>query len=278
MLDGRLAGLIELQLRAGMRGGSRVGHHGGFAVFLRGRPHLYYRHRAVPTRERAAQPRSILAMRGIFAGMALQPKVEHLVERWPHLGRALVSGGFGEEQEARVSVAEPTLGGVTGPARPVADAQLADFIAGTTNMFDLGSLASAPVPGQAALRREIARGNLDCVVVQADHRVVAGAALLGRGRIAELAGLWTLEEERGRGYATMVCRLLMDRHRRRGGGLVWLASAQALALGFYRRLGFVPVATHLVHAAPLQLDSVAVPIPYPRPRGELSRPACGHVK
>lgn len=261
--------LIELQLRAGMRRGSRVGHRCGFAVFLRDRPHLYYRHRAVPTRERAIRPESIRAMRATFAGMALQPKVEHLVERWPRLDDALGRAGFAVEQVAQVSVAEPIAGGPMGPARPVTDAQLADFIAGTMSMFDPGGPASTPVPEPVGLRREIARGNLDCVVVQVDHRILAGAAMLGRGRVAELAGLWTLEEERGRGYATMVCRLLMDRHRRRGGGLVWVASAQALAASFYRRLGFVPIATHHVHAAPLQLDSMAGSIPYPRPRGEI---------
>lgn len=251
MVDRRSLGLIERQLRVGMQRGSRVHRRCGWTVFLRDDPHLYYRHRAMATRSCASATGSILAMREIFAHAALQPKVEHLAERWPGLSEALAGVGFIPEQEAAVSSAEPALSGSRGPARPVEadDPHLADFVRHTVMAFEAPAPAEALVREVVALRHEILAGNVECAIAEVRGRSVSGAALLGNGGVAELAGVWTLEEERGRGHASAVCRLLMDRFRRRGGRLVWTASSNGPTSHFYRGLGFARMATHHVHAA-----------------------------
>jgi ribosomal protein S18 acetylase RimI-like enzyme len=75
--------------------------------------------------------------------------------------------------------------------------------------------------------------------------VVACANLVGIGRVggiagpaAELSGVWTAPQNRGRGLARTVAGRLLRQFFRTGGRLVWLAADDRLAAGLYTGLGF----------------------------------------
>ena len=89
-----------------------------------------------------------------------------------------------------------------------------------------------------AARRDANSGRVRNAAIVASDCVASVAALQGTRRSAELVGVGTIPEMRGRGYATALCSHLIARHFAVGGTLVWLTAGSREAERMYRSLGF----------------------------------------
>jgi ribosomal protein S18 acetylase RimI-like enzyme len=102
----------------------------------------------------------------------------------------------------------------------------------------------------AQFRRDLAEGATLAAARLLDGRPVAGACLIGVGREAELAAVWTSPDHRRQGHASAVCTTLAAAFLARGGELVWLSASGAGSLALYEQLGFRRVGTQLNYARP----------------------------
>ena len=69
----------------------------------------------------------------------------------------------------------------------------------------------------------------------------SSAMLMIDGVVAELAGVATLPEYRGRGLAGDASARVIAQFFENSGSMVWLAAADDTASSVYSKLGFVPV-------------------------------------
>jgi GNAT superfamily N-acetyltransferase len=84
-----------------------------------------------------------------------------------------------------------------------------------------------------------------------DGEVVSYAELYVEPPVAQIEDVGTLEEHRGKGYASAVVLRAADEARRAGADLVFLvADAQDWPQQLYRRLGFEPIGHYMKFIAP----------------------------
>ncbi len=218
---------------------------GAFRLYLHPAPHPFYRDTALPLTDFADWPRALERLRRLLAERALRVRVECFAELFPRLARALESSGFRLERapamlaEARPATAPPPAC-LRLPRRPTPvearrflDALLAAFGDAPARRAEVGRLLACHRAGRLRIAWR-----------EGDGRVLAGAALGICGDTAELMGVFTAADCRGRGHARGLCAALADRFAREGGRFLWLA-AETPAVGFYARLGFRPVGTRL---------------------------------
>jgi ribosomal protein S18 acetylase RimI-like enzyme len=253
--DLALLARIHGQLHHGLAGAGTHREAGAFRLYLWPRDDAFYRTRALPARRPpGGWSDAIVRLRAACAAAGATPRLEILDELWPDLAGALLAAGFACELRATV-LARPA----DAPAAPAADPatlleeaapdRLAAFIAAAEAAH---GFAPRPIPPEepARLAADIARGRTMLAAVLEDGRPVAGASLIGIGRDAELAAVWSAPERRRLGFAAAVCARLLAAFAARGGALVWLGTGDGAAERLYRRLGFVPVGTQLSFVHP----------------------------
>ena len=126
---------------------------------------------------------------------------------------------------------------------------LGTYLEALHGVFDEGRPIVVEIDEVARLRLALVRGHTQIDIAMDDSgRAIAGANLVGIGRVAgvagpaaELAGVWTANNCRGRGVARRLVAGLLQRYFAAGGGFVWLAADDRLAAGLYTGLGFRPV-------------------------------------
>ncbi len=220
----------------------------GFRLFLHPVPHPFYRNTAVPVSDAVDWPAALRRLCRLAGERGFRPRIECIAELFPRLARTLEPAGFRPER-APAMLAEVRPGvppaGVELPAALDAS-QAQEFLAAMLAAF------GGPPPRRAEIRRLLAchrAGRLRLAWRRTGGRVLAGAALGICGDTAELMGVFTAADCRGRGHAGAVCAALADRFARAGGRFLWLAAGKP-ASGLYDRLGFRTVGTRLEAFAP----------------------------
>jgi ribosomal protein S18 acetylase RimI-like enzyme len=255
--DRRAATFERLQrqlLHALARGAERI-DTGSFMIHLWPTRDPYYRTVALPVRPAADWGRAIAAMCEAFAEAGRLPRLELIAEAWPDLPPALEALGFVREVEAPVMILEEPPWGTGDSTAPVVMLEAA-FGAGLLRKFlerqsaAFGATEAVEEHEVKDLARALGEGATLAAAVIERCEPVAGASLIGVGREAELAGVWTARERRRQGLATRTCRRLLQAFFARGGELVWLSAAGQGSDALYRRLGFRAVGVQLNYRLP----------------------------
>lgn len=173
------------------------------------------------------------------------PPVELVAERRPGLRAALAAAGFARALSAPLLVGPPrpaaAAAGACRPLAPDAPEALLDATLEQQHRI-LGERPPSPAE-RAAWRRALAAGTVRTWVRVQGGRPVAAASLLAAAPVAELAGLWTVPEERRRGHALAVAAAALDGHARAGGRLAWAAAEVPASARLLEALGLRRVGT-----------------------------------
>jgi ribosomal protein S18 acetylase RimI-like enzyme len=234
-----------------MRATASIGRHvvraGAFEVFLAAPGASRFLSLAVPAGD--PRPKDVRALERVFDAASTPLRIEYFAERHPRLAELLLEEGLSCGRRDPVMVVEPAWIVQSDPIagfdyeQPGADSRAIDeLLAAQSRAFGMTGSAD----GWAEIVREgIRAGVFLAGLVRAPKGVVASAALLlGDGRVAELAGVGTVPEYRGRGLAGLVSGLLIASGFRDGVELAWL-SADSSAVSVYERLGFRTIGTQL---------------------------------
>lgn len=261
---------MQRQARRGFAHGSEIHEGEAFRIHLRPDNDAFYRNLALPVRRPAAWPVAIRAMIETFLAAGRQPRLELLEELWPDLPGALEAAGLVCEARAPVLAVEraewdrPSIGDtVVVLAADSPTEGLVDYARQVAAAFGMTEIID-PEHEARQLSREIGEGRTLVAVRIKGGKPIAGASLIGLGREAELAGVWTFPNLRRQGHALAVCRALMARFFADGGELLWLSATDHASERLYRRLGFMRVGTQLNYALPAEDRAPAGATPAPR--------------
>jgi GNAT superfamily N-acetyltransferase len=118
----------------------------------------------------------------------------------------------------------------------------------------VGDLRGSPPPQRAAHRERLAQSLLASrfVVLHAGERPVCAAQLAVDGDLAGVYDVVTVEDARGRGYATFACATLLAWAAEQGARAAYLqvSADNAPAIALYRKFGFAPSYTYHYRARP----------------------------
>ena len=241
---------LAAQFASAVAEGSTRHETTGFRVHIWPTPDPFYRNVAIPTGPDCCRPDAVAAMLATFAAHGRLPSVEYFHELWPALAPVLTAQGLVLDSRGDVMALDVPPAAVTArsAARRLTLADPPDaigaFLLGAANVF--GQRAGLLAPGEIDRFAEgLERGTLAAAWVRRGRQPVAGASLIGRGPVAELAGVWTLPAFRRQGHARACCRLLLGDFFARGGELVWLSVHEPAAGALYADLGFWPCGTQL---------------------------------
>lgn len=210
---------------------------GPFAAMLHPTDPLIYLNYAVPTSE--PLPEALGDLIGVFRARGRRPRFEFFASLWPSLEDMLVQHGF--EIESRVPVMILTANALTdGPEDAV---EMGDLDTLLSFGDCIGEAFGEPMgPDSAASSLVgIKEGRLLGACVMDGDRVVSGGFVVGRGTIAEVAGIGTRPAFRRRGHASRVSRFLCRKFFERGGEIAWLSAGSEEAKAVYSKLGFTEV-------------------------------------
>ncbi len=215
----------------------------GFRLHFHATPHPFYRNTAVPLADRADWTPALEHLCRYGRERGLRPRIECFAELFPRLERALERAAFRVElAPAMLAAARPH------PREP--EVRLPDRLTPPTAQAFLDAMLTAfgsPPPRRAEIQRLLrchAAGRLCLAWRCRDGRIIAGAALGICGDTAELMGVFTAADCRGRGHARAVCGALASAFAAAGGRLLWLAARES-ASDLYARLGFRRIGTRL---------------------------------
>ena len=241
---------LAAQFAAAVAEGSTRHDVPGFRIHIWPMPDPFYRNVAIPTDPACVRPDAVEAMLGVFAAHDRLPTVEYFEELWPALAAVLTAHGLVQDNRGQVMALEgppagagpPSGARLLGPGDP--PGVIGDFLLGAATVF--GQRAGLLGPGEIERFADgLARGTLAAARVRRGQETVAGASLIGRGAVAELAGVWTLPASRRQGHARACCRLLLEDFFAGGGKLAWLSVHEPEAGALYAALGFRPCGTQL---------------------------------
>jgi len=196
----------------------------------------------------------LAALRSEFAARGLLPRFEFIEEYAPQLVPALRAAGFVEEARQALMVCTATtyslapdvpgltLTELTGASTPD---EVQTFLTCQRRGFDPHD-AGAPEAGAEHFLRTIGAGRAFVAWLEGQP-VGAGVISTPFDRVAEVAGLATLEPFRRRGIATALTALAVRRALEQGVELVCLTAADERAGRVYERVGFVRHATMLAY-------------------------------
>lgn len=247
---------IEAQLLDALAGsGAEPVEAGGFRVHLWHQPDPFYRNVAVPVARPADWPPAIRLMDGVFRAAGRPARLEFTEERWPDLALALGDAGFVRRQRMPVMILDrPGTGAPASEVELLGPGTAPDLVAATLDALNAAFGQSMTESTRAAETRQMIQdlgsGRTRVAVVLMDGDPVAGACLIGNGRAAELAGVWTAPGYRRCGLGTAACRALLDRFLTDGGRFAWLGAHGDAARALYARLGFRPVGHQLDYSRP----------------------------
>ncbi|MEV8096884.1 GNAT family N-acetyltransferase [Kitasatospora sp. NPDC085879] len=182
-----------------------------------------------------------------FRERGLKPRLEFAPDAAPAVEAALRAAGFTVEAEHQYLVCTPATltpprhGDAPGPVveAPTGDADYAAVDAALSEAFS-GEFASSP-EGTARLRRTDEQGGAVRFVRSPDGGCAGGAACSAPAvGTAELAGVGTRPEFRGRGIAAAVTADLTATLFGRGAASVWLEYSGDGSRRVYERIGFRP--------------------------------------
>ena len=207
--------------------------------------------------------RAVIELVGTFAAHRRMVHVEMIAELAPGLADALANAGAARDSTAAVMVLTadrlrpvPRLSNLDTQQIAADDnGSLLDYLRMQQRCYADPVSIDAWVP---ILQEQLKRGALHTVVGTHQGRLVSGASLMLGAGMAELAGVCTLPDQRGRGIAADLCARALARHFTDGGGPVWLSAAPQAA-GLYRHLGFRRVGTHHAYSAAPQAITGAAP-------------------
>jgi ribosomal protein S18 acetylase RimI-like enzyme len=186
------------------------------------------------------------ALQHAFSGRGRRLRLEFFEQLHPTLAPALKAAGL-ERRKSAVAMAlardafHPMLKITGGTYTPVDENNLEEFFLAHNEAFGM-----APERVQhwlPLMRRSVREKTMMAAADYVGGRPVCGATLLLGAGTAELAGVWTRRDRRGRGLAGDVCSRLLNDYFEFATS-AWL-STDAAAGGLYSRLGFVPVGTQL---------------------------------
>ncbi len=256
-VDEGLLRRFAAQFAAAVADGSELHEVPGFRVHLWPTADPYYRNVAVPIGVPRGWPSAIAAMMGVFAARSRQATVEFFEQLRPDLPAPLEAAGF--ELDARGDVMALRRSDFV-PPRIRPHVRLLDgmtpmplitaFLRGAAATF--GDRAALLAPGELERFADgLARGTIAAAVVLEGSEPVGGASVVGRGRVAELAGVWTHADWRRRGLALAICVRLLEHFFAAGGEVLWLSTDEAASASLYRRLGFAPCGRQLNYIGPV---------------------------
>jgi hypothetical protein len=243
---------VAAQLHEALAEGSVRHRTSCFSVFVWPTPDPFYRNVAVPTAVPADWRPALLELLACFARVRRPPRLEFSSELWPGLLEALPSVGLAPHAKAQVMAASglASEAAATPGASPVRLLHVADSLdllahaIGSAGMA-FGEQAQAPADEVRTLRSRLGSRFVRAAVVMEGKTALAGAHLVGRADVAELAGVWTRADRRRSGLALRACATLLEPFFARGGELVWLSSEEPFAQALYARLGFTAIGTQL---------------------------------
>ena len=245
------------QFAAAVADGSELHEVPGFRVHLWPTADPYYRNVAVPIGRPPDWPQAISAMMGVFAARSRQATVEYFEQLRPDLAASLEAAGFELDGWAEVmALRRPDFA----PPATRTHVRLLDgmtplplitaFLRGAAATF--GDRAALLAPGELERFADgLARGTIAAAVALEGSEPIGGASLIGRGPVAELAGVWTHAECRRRGLALAICVRLLEHFFAAGGEIAWLSTADAASGALYRRVGFTPCGSQLNYIGPV---------------------------
>jgi ribosomal protein S18 acetylase RimI-like enzyme len=206
---------------------------------------------AVPTDTPPADPQRALAeLRDVFSAHGRTARFECFAELHPELLAGLDAAGYEVEMRAPVMMLEaagltaaPPAVGAYAPLGPADRLRIEAALRGAHRAYG-GDGETGALDWLPRLVEGLVGGTVLAGAVDAAGTPVAGASVIVGGAAGELAGVWTLPEQRRRGYAQQACHALLTAFFARGHDLAWLSAAEG-AVGLYRRLGFTPVGTQV---------------------------------
>lgn len=201
---------------------------------------------AVPEQPDVDLGRALALVERAFERRSARPVIEYVEELHPDVADAAHARGWSTAARAALMTlaapasmlpAEHALSGDVRWLEADDDVGLRAYLAGQHAAYGFEGDALAWLP---LLRAGLAAKRTRVAAFEVDGRLVAGAGLQFAAGVAEVVGVWTLPQERRRGFAQAVCSALLFDAFEHGLELAWL-SAAAEATSLYGRLGFVQV-------------------------------------
>lgn len=243
---------------ANLRRRPQVLEVGGFVIGLRPDSPSPYLNYATPLPGAAPTAHDVAALVAAFRERGLLPRLEFAPEVVPAATAALFAAGF--TTEARHDYLVCTPDNLTPPPsawpggpEPVAPATDAEYTALDAALAEAFGGEFPPSAEGAARLRGTAEGGGAVRMVRTDKGVgVAGGAFCSPPAVgtAELAGVGTRPEFRGRGIAAAVTAALAAAMFERDCGSVWLEFSGDASRRVYERVGFRPSGTRLYLSLP----------------------------
>ncbi len=197
---------------------------------------------------------AIEGMRGAFDLHGRRPRLEYIAELHPELAGALERAGMVCRSRDPVMILDlselpppppspqpPPTGYV--PLTAPDERLLRAWLEGQSIAFG-GPGGPGATDWLPMLQSGLASGRIIGAALLRGDRPLSGAVIQTGAGIGELAGVWTAQEERGRGLAFALCRRLLAEFAATGCDLCWLSAAED-ARRLYGKLGFIPAGTQL---------------------------------
>lgn len=187
------------------------------------------------------------ALQGEFEGRGRTLRLEFFDELHPTLAPALEKAGIARDKNAMAMALSrdrfhPILKITGGTHTEITVDNLDKFFVAHNEAFGMATeRVGAWLP---LMRQGILTGTMMAAATYCSGRPVCGATLLIGGGTAELAGVWTHREKRGRGLAGNVCSRLLNDYFEARHQTAWLSTDEQEG-GFYTRLGFACVGSQL---------------------------------
>ena len=182
-----------------------------------------------------------------FSGRGRALRLEFFEELHPTLAPALEQAGIARNKTAMAMALSrdrfhPMLKITGGDHIDITADDLDEFFVAHNEAF--GMDAERVAAWLPLMRRGIEAGTMMLAATLCAGRYVCGATLLIGGGTAELAGVWTRRDMRGRGLAGDVCSRLLNEYFEARRETAWLSTDEAEG-GLYTRLGFSRVGSQL---------------------------------
>src|SRR6202158_337892 len=192
------------------------------------------------------------SLRSVFKRRGTNPEIEYNEALFPNVGRWLEAAGFSLAERNPLMACRPA-GFRPFEATDVVlrrltpDADIADLQAFQRIRWTNGGDDERSVPGVELLEKELISATSVYLLASIDGESAGPGASTALKGAAEIVGVVTRRDKRGRGIAASVTSNLVAMHFGAGGDFVFLDAANDTAARVYERLGFKEFGATLVY-------------------------------